>query len=256
MPPFPMPATAQAVQAAAVYVQHAWITASATLLLPESQRVRYVVGLTQSDSLTYPDAGDPLQARVTNRARNAAVVEYGRGPLHLPSVIRWAQSRAAKRSKTTGHFYIHVPFRHVVAGSFRRPSVQAAVMPARVYRVARLLQPGQRLTAGPTRGRALHAPGLTPYGPRYGRNVRPGYEHAAREEGMRRVPGQGRRGTYMTFRTMTSASQGWWLPPQPATHVARQVERETAGVVTQMIEAGLRADLAATIKHRVEEGRA
>jgi hypothetical protein len=126
--------------------------------------------------------------------------------IHLPSVIRWAASPAARLS-ARGVWYIRVPFTH------RAPRARQASplsLSWAQYRVARGLEPGQFLTAGPSQGAAVHAPGLTPYVPAHPLNVRPGYHHAARQEGLQRTGGA--RGAYLTFRTITSRSPGWWIP--------------------------------------------
>lgn len=251
-PPFLMPATITAVQDAAVLVQTAWI-AAADALPDTSNRARYVAGLITPQSRLYPYQGNDLAALVQNVAQAAPRIEQGTPAIHLPSRIRWAQSKAARQNKQ-GRWYIRVPFRHT---SFRASVAPAArlgqgMMPQSVTRIARQLRPGQYLTggrAGLGAQRAVYAPGMMPYVPRNLLNVRPGYRPAARQEGLRRVQGRGGRASYMTFRTMTQDSQGWWLPAKPGVQLVSQVVRQARPAVTAMIEAAARQDIDALIRH-------
>jgi hypothetical protein len=246
------PTTIQAVQEAARRVQAAWIAAAEGSTLAGSDQARYIHGLTQPGSVVYPDGGDPLAARVVNVAPEAARLESGAPSYHLPSVVRWSLSRAARRSKA-GRWYLRIPFRHGTPRTgVGRLGVRAATlertMTQGVYRVARLLRPGQRLTAGPTQGRALHAQGLNPYAPALAQNIRPGSAHQAREEGMRRVPGHRRGGAhYMTIRTMTPSSTGWWMPGKPGVRVAAEVVRAVMPQVHAMLAAAVRQDVEAAL---------
>jgi hypothetical protein len=229
-----LPVTYAAIFHAAMSVQEAWIAAAEAAQAP----ARYLSGLRQRSSLVYPAAGDPLRAMVVNVAPGAGQMEEGRPAVHLPSVIRWGQTPGSRRSKK-GTYYLIVPFRHTTRS-----------MPRRVYAVARTLQPGQRLTAGPSQGRAVHVPGLQPYTPRYAANVRPGYTHSAIQEGMRRVPGR-RGSTYVTFRTMTQRSPGWNIPPKPGLHLAREVVQAMTPQVTRLIEQAFLADITAVVRQRL-----
>jgi hypothetical protein len=250
MPPFTFTNLIGAVRQAAELVQRAWIAAAQGASLSPGQQAAYTAGLLQAQSLQHPFAGDPLQALVSNVAPEAQRIEAGTPAYHLPSVINWAQSPAARRS-ATGVYYIFVPFRHraprtashgTIAGAVKRQMLSEAV-----YRRARRLRPGQSLTAGPSRGARVHAPGLTPYVPAFPRNIRPGYEHAAREERLRRYPGRGRgRGggaSYFTFRTLTSDSSGWWIPGKPGRPISATVQQETAGEVRALLDAAARQDV-------------
>jgi hypothetical protein len=241
MPP-PMPYTAAAVRAAAEMVQQAWIAAADAV--PAHQRAAYIGGLTAPESVVYPVGGDPLQATVVNVAPEARGVEEGRPAVHLPTAINWAQSRAARRSRN-GRYYLIIPFSHAAARSRSqvgqiRAAARRSMMPWAVYHRARRLQPGERLPA--------NTPGMQPYVPRYARNVRPGYQHAPRQAGMIRTPGPGRGSAYLTFRTMTQNAPGWWLPPQPGLHLARQVEQATAAQVQTLLAEGARRDIEASLQ--------
>jgi hypothetical protein len=216
-------------------VQEAWIAAAEAAQAP----ARYLSGLRQRGSLVYPAVGDPLRAMVVNVATDASSVDEGMPAFHLPARVRWGQTPGSRRSKK-GTWYIIVPFRQTTRS-----------MPRRVYAVARTLQPGQRLTTGPSQNRAVHAPGLQPYVPRYAPNIRPGYTHSARQEGMRRIPGTKGNSRYVTFRTMSQKSTGWNIPPKPGLHLARDVAQAMTPTVTRLIEQAFLADITAVIRQRL-----
>jgi hypothetical protein len=229
-----LPVTRATLYHAALLVRERWIDVAMTANAPTT----YIRGLQQSKSVIYPAAGDPLRALVANVAPAASSVDEGMPGFHLPSKIRWGQTPGSRRSKK-GTWYIIVPFRQPTRS-----------MPRRVYAVARTLQPGQRLTAGQSQGRAVHAPGLQPYVPSYAANIRPGYTHSARQEGMRRVPGK-RGSTYVTLRTMTPRSRGWNIPPKLGIHLAREVAQAMTPQVTRIIEQAFLADITAVVRQQL-----
>jgi len=253
--PTAMPHTVAAVRAAAELVQWAWIQLAEASPMSASDRQAYIGGLSAPESVVHPLAGDPLQASVTNHAPEAPRLEHGFASYHLPSRINWATAKGAKQSK--GRWYMVIPFRHVAARYGKqiaelRPAMQRQMLTERVYRIAQRLRPEQHLTAGPTRGRGVHAPGLTPYRPAFARNIRPDYIHAAREERLVRRPGRSaRQSQYLTFRTMTSDSPGWWMPGKTGVELAKQAQRDTAPAVRAMIEAGVRADVVAALRQQI-----
>jgi hypothetical protein len=254
-PPFPLPATSAAVQEAAELVRWAWIQSAESAAMSPADQQHYIAGLESPRSVVHPFQGDPLQARVENVAPRASRLEEGYPAYHLPERINWGAARGARRSKA-GRWYMFIPFAHLsYRGRKGSSQAQARMMSSAVYRVARTLQPGQRLTAGPTRGRAIHAPGLRPYVPAFQRNIRPGYTHAAKQESLVRRPGRGGGSRYLTFRTLTQDSQGWWIPAKPGVHLAPQVERATASAVRAIIEAGVRQDVEAALTRQVGGAR-
>lgn len=228
--PFPLPVTQAALYASALSVLEAWIAAA------EQAPAAYRAGLLADKSIVYPADGDVLAARVVNVASSAWRLEMGQPAFHLSSVIRWPTPKS-HRSKR-GTFYIIIPMGHATRG----------IRPRKVYAVARQLQPGQRLTAGPTTGRAVHASGLQPYQPRNPLNVRPG-QQASMYEGIQRTP-KGRGGTYATFRVITPSSPGWHIPARPGVHLIAHVIREVTPQVTRMIEAAVKQDVVAAVQQR------
>lgn len=248
--PFPMPQTVVALQDALAFVRDTWVAAAEAALRPPHQAT-YVAGLLTPESLVYPDGGDALAGRVVNVAPGAARIEEGSPAIHLPSAIRWALSRAARRSKA-GRYYLIIPFTHRAPRAPAPSPRPLGMLSWGQYRVARQLQRGQYLTAGSSAGRAVHAPGLSPYMPRNPRNVRPGYMHAALQERLIRTS-ERRRGysTFMTFRTMTQDSQGWWLPARPGAHLVPQVTRAARPQVQAMLETAVRADVEAHLRQQL-----
>lgn len=235
--PFPVEATKIALFYAAGLVQAAWIEAADAAQAPDA----YVQGLQGRGSLIYPLNGDDLAAEVRNLAAQARRMEDGMPAYHLPSVMHWPtpKSRRGKHG-----YYLIIPFRHGTPGA----QAGSSQMSRRVYAVARQLQPGQRLTAGPLRGGAVHAPGMQPYAPRNPLNVRPG-QRASLQEGLQRTPGT-RGSTYGTFRTMKPTSPGWNMPARPGLHLIPQVVRDMTPQITKILETALRADIQAALTKR------
>jgi hypothetical protein len=254
--PTATPNTSAAVRAAAELVQWAWIQLADTSALSASDKQAYIAGLSTPESVVHPLDGDPLRASVTNHAPEAPRLEHGFASYHLPDRINWATARGAKPSKK-GRWYLVIPFRHVAARYGKqiaelRPAMRRQMLTERVYRIAQRLRPEQHLTAGPTRDRGVHAPGLVPYRPAFARNIRQEYTHAAREERLVRRPGRSaRQSQYLTFRTMTSDSPGWWIPGKKGVELAKQAQRDTAPAVRAMLEAGVRADVVAALRQRM-----
>jgi len=243
------------VRDAATLVWFAWVTAvEGTALSPREQQV-YLRGLTSKESIVYPYKGDPYAALVQNTAPQAAQYEAGFEAYHLPERIDWARARTVRVTKQGVH-YLVVPFQH---GAYRgvAPQTQHRLrqMPSSVYRVARYLQPGQRLTAGSSSGQALHAPGMEPYVPAFARNRRPEYDHVARQEGMVRRPGAGRGSTYLTFRTLREDSPGWWIPGRPGIHLVEAVTRDVQDRVSALVADGIRADIRVQLQERTGGAR-
>lgn len=238
---FPLSAVQQALYECALYVQAAWVEAARSGRYVGIGTGRYASGIVTPDSLVYPVAGDPLSAMVINVAPHAWAIEEGTPGYHLPSVIRWAASRAAHRTKN-GRYYLNVPFRHSVprTGAGITSTAARAMMPTSVYARARGLQPGQRLGGA----------GLTAYQPRYAPNVRPGHTHASIYAGMQKQGAPG-HSQYMTFRRMMSDSPGWHIPPRPGHHIAATVAQETTPAVLARITAAFAQDMATQLQARL-----
>lgn len=245
-----MPLTERALYDAARAVQAAWVEAAQSGRFFHPGLGGYVRGIVADGSLVYPLDGDSLAAAVVNVAPHAAVIEDGAPAYHLPEVINWTTSRAARRAKD-GHFYMYIPFRHTVprTGAGITSQAQRQMMPRQVYNVARTLQPGQRLTAGASQGARVHAPGLRPYVPAYAPNVRPNYTHASIHEAMVKRGARGHT-QYVTFRTLSERSPGWHIPPRQGTHIAATVAAEVSPRVCTMVAEAAAQDIA---RHLADE---
>lgn len=246
--------TIVALHQAAVLVLEAWHTAVTSSALSPGQQQVYLRGFTDQ-SIQVPGREGPLSATISNTSRGARSLENDRPAYHLPERVHWGQTPGSRRSKQ-GRWYLRIPFTHRATRSRSQAGAGLPGLPAALYRVARRLEPGQRLTAGPSSGRAVHAPGMTPYVPRYARNIRLGYTHASRYEGLRRV--QQRRGRrsvqYLTFRTMTQNSPGWWIPPRRGVQLAPQVQRATSPAVRELLSAGVQADVDRVLRQTLGGG--
>jgi hypothetical protein len=245
---FALDHTIQSLHAAAALVQQAWIAAAERLAYPVPHRLAYLMGLQTPESLVYPWQGNPLAIAVVNTAAEAVWVEKGTRAIHLPATINWGSARAAKRGKR-GVPYMVIPFRHIAPrGRVTSPSSQVRTMPEQLYRRA-LRTPMHREVS--LRG----IKGITPYVPRQAINVRPGYTARSKYAGMQRVPGipgEGRGSRYLTFRTMSADSTGWWLPARPGVPLLQRVQRATSGQVHRLIAAGMQADVEDALRQQVE----
>jgi hypothetical protein len=248
------PHTAQAIHDAALLLQAAWVEAAQSGRFFRPGFGSYARGILSPESLEYPEDGDPLAALVTNIAAHARIIEEGAPAFSLPQAIRWAASPAAKIN-ARGRRYISIPFRHAVprTGGGITGNVQRQMMPQHVYTVAKRLLPGQRLTAGPSKGKAVHVRDLIPYVPRYAANVRPGYEHASVHEGLRKQGAKGHT-AYMTWRTITEDSEGWNIPAKTGTHIAAIVAEDVTPAIVERVAAAAEQDILAMIDLQLREG--
>ena len=243
----------QAMHDAARLVHEHWQAVAARTLRTPGERDAYVSGLQSPESVAVVEDGSTLRATITNVSSVARRIETGHPAYHLPSRINWAEVRSK-----SGKSFLIIPFRHYSAQRGSRaqassPAARRAAMPRPIYNVASRLQRGQYLTAGETRGRAVHAPGLTPYVPAYPRNVRPGYQQASIYEGMQRR-GRGTATRYLTFRTMTERSSGWWVPSKAPQPIAVQTVREIAPAVFRLLTAAAQADVVTLIDASLSAG--
>lgn len=242
MAPPSFPRTWQALAEAAALVQSHW-TQLATQTLDPGEQGPYVRGLQQPTSVHLSQDGDHMRAVVRNVAPMARWVETGHGAYHLPSRINWGTAHA--RRNRQGRAYLIIPFRHYsaqrgVRAQASSPRAQRAAMPRSVYAQAQRLRPGE----------SLHMPGLAPYAPRTMANWRPGYTHASPFERMQRT-GSGRGVRYLTFRTLTQGSPGWWIPARPGKRLSAQTQQDTAAPVQAMLAAAFQEDMAAFMQQQL-----
>lgn len=246
------------VQAASLVEQH-WQAVARRLLTSAHEREAYVGAIAVDDPPVVSIPGG-LRSTVRNTFHAARALEYGHRAFHLPSRINWGRSKA--RRTRAGRSYLIIAFRHDSAPRGIRAQAASAtarrnMLPRPVYNVARRLQRGQYLTAGESRGRAVHAPGLRPYVPSFAPNIRPGYTHAALQERLIRST-RSRRGTstYLTFRTLTQDAPGWWIPARAPRAIAATTLREVTPQVRQLLEAASVQDISMQVSVALEQGGA
>lgn len=252
----PFPFLVQAMQQAGAMIQDHWQTTASRLLSTPGERQAYLQGFSgEAPVVTTTPSG--LSTSVVNTSPIARRIERGTAAYHLPSRIDWGRTSAARRSHS-GRYFIIVPFRHYSAQRASRlaqasPTARRNMLTRPVYTVASRLQRGQYLTAGPSQGRAVHAPGLRPYVPSFPRNIRPGYTHAALQERLIRSTGH-RRGTstYLTFRTMTEQSPGWWIPAKAPVEIMAATVRSVTPEVQRLLAAAATADVVAQIQVQIQ----
>src|SRR4029434_1034373 len=235
----------QALREAATLIQTRWQAVAPRLLPPPASRQAYHQGLQAPPTVSQSATG--MQATVTNTAPTADLLEQGQPTIHLPSHINLAASPKARRSKS-GRYYLIIPFRHYSAQRGIRaqassPAARRGAMPRAVYTKAQRLRPGE----------VLRMPGLPPYEPRNPQNLRPGYTHASPYDRMQRT-GSGRGVRYLTFRTMTQDSPGWWIPARPPKPITAQTARESAPEVRRRLATALREDVTTLIQQAIVGG--
>lgn len=245
---------------------------------------QYAAALTSQDALQYPYLNDPLAVAVVNTAPHAEYVENGRAGFHLAT--RWGSRGGKWKVGRNGNLYAHVPFRvptpigdavkvvHLpgLSARFQGPrglSSKAgrlgAAMPESVY--ARALKLRHYAT---TRDR------LTGLGDEYKQSKSYRYYEAAfgpmpeslegedgytwqasQFEGMFRTTGStaagGHHTEYMTIRTITPDSPGWFVPPSPALRLAERALEQSAANVRGIIEAAVAQDVQAALDAAVKE---
>lgn len=170
----------------------------------------YYAGLNQPNSLEFPD---PFTAVITMRGRWANMLETGFPAFDMKRGFK--QSEKAKRT-AKGGWYLTIPFRHLTPGSIGVGG--GTPMPMDIYRQAKNLLPGQRLTG--TEAKYPPQMSWTLYLNKSGiyenmiRNVKVYSESGARQ------------GTYYTFRRVSDRSDplSWWHPGYEGVHAVDQIK--------------------------------
>ncbi|GEM_PF-3541173 len=235
----------------------------------------YAAALHRDLAAMYPYLGDEEAVGVINPMPYADYLEHGRVGFHLPS--HWGRGGGKWKVSRKGKLYAHVPFRHrtpegkgpTLPGMMRDPTAgggmtstrMRTMMPRAVYKQAKQLAFGE--------GR------LTGFGDDYKRS-KPydvfrdlwddfpseldgviGYTWKASPfEGMMRVnppsPAGGPHTEYMTIRTITPDSEGWYIPPTPPMRFAERALEESASAIQQIIDAAAAEDAVAALMGSVE----
>jgi hypothetical protein len=112
--------------------------------------------------------------------------------------------KAARRNKALyGTVFVRVPFRYRVPGVSKETSTFAGIMPKDIYNTVK-------------KGVAL--------GKEYGRYA-----------GLVKMGGP-LHSQYMTFRTVTESSQGWFYPSKPAVDVFQKVKKKVEQMIEETVE--------------------
>lgn len=212
----------------------------------------------------FPYQGNPLTCAVANTTPYAEVLETGHAGFHLPSRIDWGASRSAKVNKK-GRHYLRIPFRHMTPGreSEGISSLRMrTAMPREIHRSAVQQFRRSKVAHFPIRGGEQYGRLSRPYRVMHvpesliQRAVReeghPGYTwRAGKFEGMRRIVQRGASGStssqYMTWRTLSEDSVGWWIPAHPGFHFADRVVERIKGPVADIVSAAIANDIANVI---------
>ncbi len=232
------PATDNAIREAGELIREQWVN----LASHHSVSGEYIAHLLSPESLAYPYMGDRDQVAVINTTRQAWWLEWGRAGFHLAS--RWGTGKGKWKTNAKGGRYATVPFRHRTPekdGGGSTPERRRMAMPLSIYNTARKLGHGQSLKASDLvrigrSGKAtvgdygLQSKAYDYYRQAFGREAVPDYlPHGytwktPQYEGLTRytttTPAGGRHTSYMTFRTITPDTPGWYIPPTPAGHYA------------------------------------
>jgi hypothetical protein len=270
----PGPAVAAAIVEGGDLIRSAWLEEAAD----HNNGGDYVQRLQAPEALGYPYLGDPWAVGVVNDAREADWLEEGRAGFHLPQ--RWGAGGGVWKVGESGGLYAHVPFRHFTparAGGGSTPGRRRMAMPTAVASLAAALEDGARLSMGalsaaleggrtPLRmrpntpiGADLYTQAKSydyyrqlPWGADVPDYLGHGYSwRASPYEGLthrkHETPGGGHQSEYVTFRTITPESEGWFIPPSPAYHLAAHALDRAAPQIERLLDAAAAADLAHAI---------
>ena len=218
------------------------------LAIGQSATGDYIRGLHAANSILHHVGGDPLAVSVVNVSPHAGFVEEGHEAFHLPDRIKnWKLTKKGKRIVT-------VPFRHFApasAGGGATPRALKAAMPAHIYAMTPWLGGNARLTGLGDRYKlsrpyAMHR--------RQGEAIPESLGHhstwkSSKYEGLQKhggaTPGGGSHSTYLTFRTITPESKGWWIPALAGKHYADQTVQAMRPQIEPILAAAAAADLVA-----------
>jgi len=231
-----------------------------------------------SFSRMFPYRGNPLACAVANTAPYARYLEEGHGGFHLPTSIDWgkATGKGTAKANKEGRRYLRIPFRHMTPGTPAGGISSARkrmMMPSGVYRDALTALRGDRRSREARRAVGRLAMAGTRLSRPYGlgtfpealrlRAVQqegmPGYTWRSRTyEGLMRreqvSPASGAKSsTYMTIRTLTEDSVGWYIPPAAGFHFAEHVVEQVRPMIEDLVAEAARDDVVELLRVRVGE---
>lgn len=197
----------------------------------------YIAALHKDLAAQYPFNGNPDAVSIVNVMPYAAFIEAGRVGFHLPS--HWGNGGGKWKVGKKG-LYATVPFRHrtpirgttgetSMARAMREPGGSTTgrrrqMMPTAIYKAASGLEAGQRLGGfGDLYKQSKSYNFFSQVFDNFPAELAglEGYTwRASQYESLERhhmvTPAGGHHTEYMTFRTITPDSPGWYIPPTPA----------------------------------------
>lgn len=206
----------------------------------------YIAAIMRDDAIQYPYQGNKDLVSVVNTSPHAIFLEHGRQGFHLPS--RWTNWQIGKN----GNRYARIPMRHYsptrLGGGASTHRIRQQ-MPEEIYAMAKRLRAGQRLTG---LGNAYRV--SRPYkvyrvsGEKVPRELGRGYTwKVSKYEGLFRThmptPGGGRHTWYMTIRTITPQSKGWFIPSMPALKLSEKAMQRAKPAIDDVLHAAIEADV-------------
>ena len=209
----------------------------------------YLAAFSAEGAIVYPD-GSPDAVAVVNSSAHAEIVEYGHAGFHLPS--RWTMWKISKE----GHRYARVKFRHGTPegepGGGLSTTRERNQMPASIYAQAKRLGPGQALHNTDYR-RSVHYMYYRRIGVSLPDELEQLLKHsptpnaytwkASPFAGMRKIGAPGHH-SYLTIRTITPYSTGWYIPPQAGKHLMEHALAACAADIQAAIDTAVALDLA------------
>lgn len=255
------PATDAAVMEAGEVIREQWIS----LANDHSVSGAYIAHLQSADAVVYPYMGERDTVAVVNPLPQAAWIEWGRAGFHLPE--RWGTRTGKWKETRDGRRYATVPFRHRTPtkdGGGSTSERRRTQMPLAIYNTAKRLQHRQAIkasdmvrvgrTAATVGDFGSQSKSYTYYRQAFDRADAPaehlghGYtwkspQYAALTRYTVETHGGGRHTQYMTFRTITEDSPGWYIPPTPAHHYAARALEQAASLIDDLLNRAAEEDM-------------
>lgn len=219
----------------------------------------YMARLSRQSALEYPYLNDPYMAAVVNTSPYADYLEYGRAGFHLAS--RWGHGGGKWLVSKSGHLYRRVPFRirtPVAAGGGATTARRRQAMPKEVYKQTAGMEHGSRLTGfgvnyKQSKSYEYYRQTFANF-PEVLNDVQ-GYTWKASkyesmfQAGMRHTPGGGTQSQYMTIRTITPESAGWYIPPTPPHNFADRALAQAQADISDILDRAAAQDAEAAVAY-------